>query len=323
MNKMANVTYQKLNSGHKVPAIGLGTWLPKPGDVATAVSHAIKAGYRHIDCAYAYFNEEEVGKGIKEALDSGCCKREDLFVTTKLWNNYHRRDLITKVCKGSLEKLGLDYVDLFLVHWPTAYVEEKEDLPIGEDGKFIVSTAPNSGILDTWQGMEECVKLKLAKSIGVSNFNSKQIEKILKAAKIKPANLQIEAHPYFGNGKLVKFALDRGITVTAFSPFGSPDRDWAKPDDPFILKDEKVKKMAEKYGKTPAQVVLRWNLQRGLIVIPKSVTPSRIDQNIDVFDFKLSADDTKMLNSLHADKNRVFHGDWVKHHPDFPFKIPF
>ncbi|XP_064630731.1 aldo-keto reductase family 1 member B1-like [Lineus longissimus] len=320
---MANVPYQMLNNGHKVAAIGLGTWQSKPGEVVTAVSHAIKAGYRHIDCAYAYFNEEEVGKGIKEALDSGCCKREDLFVTTKLWNTYHRRDLVTKSCKVSLEKLGLDYVDLYLMHWPMAYVEDREDFPKGEDDKFIFSSAPNSGTLDTWQGMEECVELKLAKSIGVSNFNSQQIEKILKVAKIKPANLQIEAHPYFNNGRLVKFALDHGLTVTAYSPFGSPTRNWAKPDDPFILEEEKVKKLAEKYGKTPGQLVLRWNIQRGLIVIPKSVTPSRIEQNIEVFDFELSADDMETLNSFHGDDNRSIHLDWVKHHPDFPFSIPF
>lgn len=313
------IPFVKFNNGQEFPVLGLGTWKSKPGEVSQAVKYAIDAGYRHIDCAHVYQNEKEVGEGIATKVKEGVVKREDIFITSKLWNTFHRPELVVPALKTTLSDLGLKYLDLYLIHWPQGYKEGKELFPQDANGKTLYS---DSTYTDIWKSMEQCVKDGLTKSIGVSNFNSQQIQKILDIAEIKPVTNQVECHPYLTQAKLKKFCESKGIILTAYSPLGSPDRPWAKPGDPQLLDEPKLKGLAEKYSKTPAQILIRYQVQRGNIVIPKSVTKSRIESNINIFDFELAKEDIDYINSFDCN-GRILHLDWVKDHKDYPFNIEF
>ncbi|XP_068225707.1 aldo-keto reductase family 1 member B1-like isoform X1 [Palaemon carinicauda] len=314
-----DVPYLTFNNGHKVPSFGLGTWKSKPGEVTQAVKDAIACGYRHIDCALVYGNEPEVGEAIKAKIADGTVKREDLFITSKLWNTYHSKNLVIPTLKETLNNLGLEYLDLYLIHWPMGYKENADHFPKTDDGKVIYSDVD---FVDTWAGMEGAVDKGLVRSIGVSNFNSKQVQRILDICRIKPVTNQVECHPYLNQKKLIEWSASKKILITAYSPLGSPDRPWAKPDDPQLMEDPKIVALAEKYKKTPAQILIRYQLQRGLIVIPKSVTKSRIESNIQVFDFELSDEDMKAIDSFDCN-GRALHLTWVNDHPHFPFHVEF
>jgi len=316
---MSKVPFVKFNNGLQIPILGLGTWKSKPGEVTAAVKDAIDIGYRHLDCAHVYQNEKEVGAAIAEKVKEGIVKREDLFVTSKLWNTFHKKELVKPALKETLKNLGLDYLDLYLIHWPTAFKEGEELFPRDENEKIIYSDAHYT---ETWKGMEECVKEGLVKSIGLSNFNSKQIQEILDIAEIKPVNNQIECHPYLNQSKLIKFCQEKGITITAYSPLGSPDRPWAKPDDVRLLDDPKITSIATKYSVSPAQILIRYQIDRGVIVIPKSVTKSRIESNFDVFGFSLSPEDIKLIDSFDCN-GRFLLLEWNKDHKLYPFSIEF
>lgn len=315
----SKVPFVKFNNGHQFPIIGLGTWKSKPGEVVAAVKWAFDAGYRHIDCAHVYQNEKEVGEAIGEKIKEGVIKRDDIYVTSKLWNTCHRPDLVKPALRQTLTDLGLAHLDLYLIHWPHAFKEESGLFPQDKDGKTLYSEVD---FVDTWKALEECVKEGLTRSIGLSNFNSQQIDRILAVAEIKPVVNQVECHPYLNQKRLKEFCESKGILLTAYSPLGSPDRPWAKPGDPQLMDDPKLKSLSEKYQKTIAQILIRYQVQRGIIVIPKSVTKSRIESNFDVFDFELSAEDMSYIDGFDCN-GRVLHLDWLKDHKHFPFNIEF
>ncbi|XP_073963996.1 aldo-keto reductase 1B-like isoform X2 [Choristoneura fumiferana] len=292
---MAKVPVITFNNGKTIPALGLGTWKSKPGEVTQAVKDAIDIGYRHIDCAFVYGNEKEVGAALTAKLAEGVVKREDLFITSKLWNTFHRPDLVRGALLKSLENLNLKYLDLYLIHWPQAYKEDGELFPTDEAGKIQFSDVD---YVDTWKALEPLVGEGLVRSIGLSNFNSKQVARVLEVATVKPVVNQVECHPYLNQSRLKAFCSARGLKLTAYSPLGSPDRPWAQPGEPQLMDDPKLKALADRLGKTPAQVLIRYQIDRGNVVIPKSVTKSRIASNFDVLDFKLSAEDLDLVNSF-------------------------
>jgi aldehyde reductase len=312
---MSKVPTVKFNNGQTFPVFGLGTWKSKPGEVVQAVKDAIDAGYRHIDCAHLYGNEKEVGDAIKTKVSEGVVKREDLYITSKLWCNSHRPDMVEPALRLTLSNLGLDYLDLYLIHWPTAFKAGPDLYPVDATGKYLFG---NDDYVDTWKAMEEVCKKGLTKSIGVSNFNKRQIERVLEKATILPVTNQIECHPYLNQKKLIGFCRSKGIVVTAYSPLGSPDRPWAKPDDPKLTEDAKIVQIASKYKKSPAQVILKYQIQRGNITIPKSVNKSRIKENLDIWDFQLTPEDIAYLDTFDCN-GRVCHFVEATGHPNHPF----
>ncbi|KOC62649.1 Alcohol dehydrogenase [NADP(+)] [Habropoda laboriosa] len=316
-------TTLKLNNGKSVPVLGLGTWQADddPSVVEQAIRDAIDAGYRHFDCAFIYGNEDVIGKALRDKIAEGVVKREDLFITTKLWNTDHKRENVVPACKRSLKNFGLTYVDLYLIHWPISYVENATGIwAVDEEGNPMFG---DEDYRDTWREMEKCVELGYAKSIGLSNFNSQQIDSILSIATIKPAMNQIECHPNLNQKKLRDFCRERNIAITAYSPFGSPRRSWAKPTDPKVtIDDPKIVAVGKKYGKTAAQVVLRYLIDIGTIPIPKSISKNRIIENINVFDFRLTPEEIASIDKL-DNGIRICPAAEYKEHKDYPFNIEF
>lgn len=306
----------KLNNGLQVPAVGLGTWKSQPNEVYEAVKYAVKeAGYRHLDCAFVYQNEEEVGRAVSELISTGVVKREELFITSKVWNTYHSSARVGQCLQKTLDALKVDYLDLYLVHWPMGYKEGDELFPKDDKEQVLISEVD---YVETWKAMEKLVEAGKIKSIGVSNFNEKQIDRVLSIAKIKPVMNQVECHPYLNQEDLLAFCKEKEILLTAYSPLGTPDRPWAKPDEPTLLNDPALKTVADKYGKTTAQILIKFQVQRGLVVIPKSVTPARILQNTQIFDFTLSDEDLQTIRSFNRNY-RFLQLAHVKSHPHYPF----
>lgn len=261
----------KLNTGATIPVIGFGTWKSKPEEQRMAVRTALECGYRHIDCAAIYGNETEVGEGL---LASGV-DREQIFITSKLWNTEHEEASVEPACRKTLKDLGVEYLDLYLIHWPVC-LKKGHSMPPGPNDFADVPFE------ETWKAMEALVEKGLVKAIGLSNFSVPSLERILKVAKVKPAMLQIEGHPYLQQQKLKEFCDKHGILITAYGPLGSPDRPARVFDkaDPILLEDATLGEIAKSAERTPADVCIRWAVQRGTIVIPKSVTPSRIESNL-------------------------------------------
>ncbi|KAI5788311.1 aldehyde reductase [Geopyxis carbonaria] len=280
---LASKTY-KLNTGAEIPAVGLGTWLSKRGEVKDAVEWALKGGYRHIDAAAIYNNEEEVGEGIKA---SGV-PRSEIFLTSKLWNNRRRAADVELACDESLKALGTDYLDLYLVHWPVNFKSGPSQFPHTADGKLELEDIK---IAETWGAMEALLATGKVKAIGVSNFNIPRLEELLSIAKVVPAANQIEAHPFLQQPELLKYHAEKGIHITAYSPLGNNIY-----DKPRVLDDPDVQAIAKESGKSVAQVLIAWAVMRGTSVVPKSVTKSRIESNFEVEE--ISAEAFEKLNKL-------------------------
>lgn len=289
-----------------MPLIGLGTWKLDTGEVGRAVEFALKAGYRHIDCAAAYSNESEVGESLATIFKDGVLKREDIFVTSKLWNMAHKAEDVRPACEATLRDLKLDYLDLYLVHWGTATSESQRE--VDENG---VLKLQNISVRETWEAMQELVQAGLVKSIGVANFTVAMLIDLLTYAKLKPAMNQVELHPYLQQRRLVEFCQYRDIMVTAYSPLGSPGN-FASSGAPLLREDSVIKKIAEDHHKTPAQVLIRWAIERNTVAIPKSVHKERIEENIHVFDFKLSPEEMKAIGGLERGLRFVDPYQWGK-----------
>ncbi|XP_076470621.1 aldo-keto reductase family 1 member B1-like isoform X2 [Babylonia areolata] len=310
-------------SGDQMPVMAYGTWtvfLSKPGEVYSCVKVAIEAGYRHFDCAWVYDNEQEVGQAIRDKIEEGVVNRHDLFITTKIWDTYHSRERVKVNLMKSLAKLQTSYVDLALVHWPVSFQDSDTDnFPKGPDGEIAFA---DHDLLDTWKGMEDCVNAGLTRNIGISNFNSQQIQRVLDGASINPCNIQIEVNPTMTNEKLINFARSKGMTVSSYAPLGAPGRPWKQSTDPCAIEDPVVTGIAKKNGRTPAQVMLRWHLQRGLCVCVKSLHADRIHENLDVFDFELSTEEMAQITGLNRDF-RLYTEAFTSQHPEYPFNAEF
>jgi D-xylose reductase len=296
--------------GDNLPAVGFGLWKIDKPDTAGLVHAAIEAGYRHLDSAADYGNEKEAGEGIKTALAAGLCRREDLWVTSKLWNTFHRPEHVRAACEKSLSDLGLDYLDLYLVHFPIAlkFVDFDERYPPewffdpdAEVPRMEIDPVP---LHETWAAMEDLKQSGLVKHIGVCNYNSALLHDLMAYAKHKPEVLQVEAHPYLTQERLIKLAQDYGMTVTAFSPLGALSYvalDMATENE-SVLETDAVKTAAVRLGKTPAQVVLRWGVQRGTAIIPKTARKERLKENLAIFDFELNAEEMQAISALNSNR---------------------
>lgn len=288
----------KLAKG-SMPLLGLGTWRSEPGKVKAAVDVALKHSYQHIDCAWIYGNENEVGQSLSAALKDGVIKRESLFCTSKLWNNCHDPVNVRSACEETLRSLRLDYLDLYLMHWPVAFefqgVEVKT--PKRKDGSIALNEALTNDQSKTWAEMEKLVDSGLVKNIGVSNFCPSRLEKLLKSARIKPAVNQVEVHPYNAQPELLRYCASKGIHVTAYSPLGSQGSD--------LLSDATLKRIAADHNVDVGRVCIAWALGRGTSVIPKSVTPDRIVSNYGAVDVVLSDDERSAIDALNKDKRYV------------------
>jgi diketogulonate reductase-like aldo/keto reductase len=318
-----------LNDGHQMPTIGFGTWLTnEPESLEKLLNSALEAGYRHFDTAYFYQNEDILGDVLKKWFDSGRVKREDLFIVSKLPMIAMWPYRVNEFLKKSLKALQLDYVDLYMIQFPIGLKHDENDvIPKDEDGKVILDTKTH--LEATWKAMEHEVRSGRTKSVGLSNFNQEQIERILQSCTIPPVNLQVEVNAYFQQKELRAFCKKHNIVVCAYSPLGfcSEENTIEKANVTTLMEDATIRKIAKKHGKTEAQVLLRFLIQSDLVVIPRTTNPERVKSNFEIFGFDLDSEDLTEINRL--DKGKVGHSkraffkrllSGAEEHPEFPWK---
>ncbi len=280
----------------RIPALGLGTWKLVGEDAYQAVTTAISVGYRHFDCARIYANESDVGRALSDSCRSGMVQRDDLWVTSKLWNDCHRPEHVKPALQRTLTDLQLDYLDLYLMHWPVA-LRHGQELPESGDDFVSLEEVP---LESTWSAMEDCLREGLCRNLGVSNFSRQKIQQLIDGGTVKPAMDQVESHPLLQQNELLEYCLQQNMLMTAYSPLGSADRPerLRKTGDPVLLENIRITEIAEKYRISPAQVLIAWAINRGTIVIPKSASQQHLEQNFAAANIVLDSEDMQAIAAL-------------------------
>ncbi|TWU40832.1 aldo/keto reductase [Novipirellula artificiosorum] len=317
-----------LKSGCEVPSVGLGLWKIDPSETAQVVCSAIECGYRHFDAASDYGNEAEAGDGFHKAIADGSIRREDLWITSKLWNTYHRPEHVRPALERSLSDLKLDYLDLYLMHFPIAlaFVPFEERYPPGwladpnsQAAKMQPDRVP---LIDTWQAMVDLVGAGLVREIGVCNFGVSLLRDLMNASATPPAMLQVELHPYLTQDKLVRFCRESEIAVTGFSPLGAQSYfslNMADAEE-AVIEQPAIREIALRHHRSAAQIVLRWGVQRGTAIVPKTTKIDRLKENLSLFDFELSGEEMSVIDRLNQNRRFNDPGDFgeAAFHTFFP-----
>jgi alcohol dehydrogenase (NADP+) len=310
--------YLAFSNADKMPILGLGTWKSAQGEVYQVIRKAIEIGYRHFDCAYIYGNENEIGQAISDAIKNNEISRNDLWITSKLWNNRHKKEHTQSAIEITLNDLNLEYLDLYLIHWP---IVSKYDVNYPKDGNDLVSLNDIS-LSETWLGLIDLKNKGLTKHIGVSNFSIKKINQISEDSGVLPEVLQLELHPFLQQKNILDFANTKGVFLTGFCPLGSADRPASRisEGEPKLFDNQTIIDIAQEKGYSPAQIMLAWAINRGTSVIPKSVNPQRLKENLAAADIELSTIEMEKINQLDQ-HYRYIKGDfWCLEGSDYTLK---
>ena len=299
----------QFKNGDQMPIFGLGTWKSTPGEVYTAVKEALRLGYRHIDCASIYGNEAEVGQALAESINEGIVSRDQLWITSKLWNNAHAPENVQPALEKTLADLQIESIDLYLIHWPVVL---REEVFFHESAIDLIAldTLP---ISKTWQTLESMVDNGLCRHIGVSNFSIAKLRKLFETARLMPEMNQIELHPYLQQTAMLEFCSSNSIHITAYAPLGSADRPsrLKVEGEPVLLKDPTISRIAEHHNVTPAQVLISWAIHRQTAVIPKSVNSERLRQNLNAGEVSLTQEDMQEIAGLDRNRRYISGYFWV------------